>query len=147
MEENTTIRTKFGNIYWVSVVFLIALCAAIAVLLLLLRSTVLIILPICVCVGGIALITIAGFYTRYSFENDRLVVKCPLATDEPPAIYSEVKRIDTKPRWAYILGYSSDSISIWYGKNSFVCISPPNKDECIQFLKEHCPDAKFEIEE
>jgi len=137
MQESIVFRTKFGDFFWLS----IAVITIFTLVSLLLFKHPLIFLTIFSLI--LAALIIIGYRTRYIFEKDELVLKCPMAFNEPPVVYSSVKKIVDKHTWTYSLEMSSDSILIYYGKSSFVCISPVKKLEFLQMLKERCPQAEF----
>ena len=84
------------------------------------------------------------YFTLYSFESDRLVVKMPIQFKEPPVDYVTVKKIVVPGGWSIVQGYSRNTIGIYYGKNNYVNISPVNRDEIIDILRIKCHQAKFE---
>lgn len=137
MEESIVFRTKFGDFFFLS----IAILATFTAIFLLLFKNSLIFLFIFSLI--LAIIITSGYRTIYIFENDELILKCPMAFDQPPVIYSSVKKIVDKHVWTYSLGMSSDSVMIYYGKKDLVCISPIDKQEFIQILRERCPQAEF----
>ncbi|UAL08362.1 MAG: PH domain-containing protein [Candidatus Methanogranum gryphiswaldense] len=137
MEDSIAFRTKFGNFFWLS----ITIITTIVLIFLFLFKHPSIILTLFALI--ILTLIVSGYYTRYTFETNELIIKCPMAFNEPPVIYSSVKKIVDKHIWTYSLGMSSDSVLIYYGKNNLVCISPANKQEFIRILKERCPQAEF----
>lgn len=141
MDDPDVFPTKIGNLFW-SMMGLIAVAALVSVFIfgpVFIYAT-----PLFILVA--LLIVFSAYGTKYIFEKDRLIVKCPLTFNEPaPITYASVKKIEDRDIWKVSMGFSSDSVFIYHGKNGLVCISPADKQEFMARLKKSCPQAKFEV--
>jgi hypothetical protein len=103
----------------------------------------------------VVLVAFTGYYTKYTFKEDGLAVKFPLALlgalSFPSALlvshskfipYTEVNRIAIGRKWI-THGLSTHCVIIDYGKYGQVGVSPVNEDEFIRILRGHCPRARF----
>jgi hypothetical protein len=140
MDDANVFPTKFGNVFWA----IIAMIGVVAVVFyIIFRGEFVYTLPMFFVI--ILLIVLTAHGTKYIFDKDRLVIKCPLTFSEPPAVpYSSIKKIEDKNLWKYSLGFSSDSVFIYHGTDGFVAVSPKDKQEFIRMLRARCPKAKFE---
>lgn len=136
MSDTIIFHSEYGDYFWAGIVIPVAL----GIVLSLVFKTWMI--PLIFALIVIFLI-VASYYVRYTFRSDRLIVKCPLALNEPPVLYDDVTKVVCKRIFTYSLGMSSDSVLIYCGKR-LVCISPKNKDQFIHTMKERCPGAVFE---
>jgi hypothetical protein len=140
MDDPDVFPTKFGNVFWA----IMAMIGVVAVVFYaIFRGEFVYTLPMFFVI--ILLIVFSASGTKYIFDDDKLVIKCPLTFSEPPIIpYSSIKKIEDKNVWKYSLGFSSDSVFIYHGTDGFVAVSPKDKQEFISILRARCPKAKFE---
>jgi hypothetical protein len=91
-------RTAFGGSFWMVIGTMAVLFFVTILFIPFIYSGYLIALFIILTV----LLILAGYYTRYTFEKDELVVRCPLWFVEPPIPYSSVKKIEVGKIWVNV---------------------------------------------
>jgi len=136
MEVSFECRSECGDIFWVPLTVISVILLVLALFL----SIIFMIIDILLILMMVSI----WYRTRYTFESDRLIVRMPLQSKEPPVHYSSVKKIVIPGGWGIVQGFSRNTIGIFYGKNNFMNISPVNRDEIIDVLRIKCPQARFE---
>lgn len=93
-------------------------------------------------------IIVAELRFSYTFDSEKVTVRNPFATSEPPAFYDRIwKVVDTdRALLVNIHGLSADAILIHYDRGHFVCISPDDKELAMAILRERCRNAVFETD-
>jgi len=130
-------RSEFGGVFRIPIVVMISSIIICGLFLKDLFLVTFIVFGICI------LILIAAWAViSYHFDNDELVVKVPSQTVN--ITYASVTKITVPGMNDIIQGSSLRTIGIYYGKNSYVCISPVKRDEIIELLRRKCPNAGFE---
>ena len=87
------------------------------------------------------------FMLRYSFDEEKLAIPNPFAAPEPPVYYDSIWMVEDSESGLISCMHcaSRDSIGIRYdrGTGHYVRISPRNKKEAMEILREKCPEAEF----
>ena len=139
MDIPFTCHSEAGDIFWIPIVLASILLFVFSYFFAFLIPALLI-----VELFFLTVMIFSWYYTTYTFELDRLIVKVQLERIEPNIDYSSVKRIVVPGGGSYIHGCSRNTIKIYYGKKECVNISPTNRKEIIEFLCEKCPTAELE---
>ena len=142
MSAGTTFRSGYGSpIYLPMIVVLIAFAVMISA-----QPSVRLVLLTALAAME-AFFALIPFMLRYSFDEEKLTVLNPFAAPEPPVYYDSIWKVeDSKSGWTSCMHCASrDSIGIWYdrGTGHHVRISPRNKKEAVEILREKCPEAEF----
>jgi len=156
MSEYITYRTEAGKMYWILLITTIVVISII-IMFLIIRFN--ISFPALAASAALILIIVMvaiPYGYKYTFEQDRLVVRTPFVINimiiiltqysfdtTKYILYSEVKKIVIRSDWP-VAGASSNCVGIYHGKNNYSGISPKNREEFVKTLRERCPQAAFE---
>jgi len=141
MTESITFKTEIGKVWWATVILLILTCSIIVFAVN--KSIVALTFAIGFSICCLVLVAVA-YYTKYTFEKDRLVIRCPGSVYQPIIPYSEVRKIILKKEWVMVVGCSTKCVAIHFKSRDTVNISPRNREEFVRILMERCPQATFE---
>jgi len=143
MSDPITYRTEIGKISWICMIMVTAF--VLVILILSFVNTISFLIFSLIFAVVLLLCFWLMYSIKYTFEEDKLIVKVPLWIEKPPVIpYISVKKIIVKSEWSYVIGASTNCVAIYYGDCSYTCISPMNREEFIKILRERCPQAAFE---
>ena len=142
VNEELVFRSRAGTVVYISMVVVLIMAIAIALILPPVNA------PVLLSIMALLelYIAVTPLMTKYTFSDDSISVFVPFQFKEPPASYERVwKVVDTHHAYASLHGLSSNAIQVWYdrGTGHYLCISPKDKKRVLELLRERCPDAEF----
>jgi len=137
---NRSYRSKIGFSFWSHLIMIIVIAVPIIILI---RSATIAVILISALISAIILYFILlALRTRYIFDDEKLTIRNIIGKKEIP--YRTVKKVigSSKDPFNYgIVVLSMDRIEILHGKNGHTLISPDNKQEVLDILRQKCCNA------